>query len=42
MVSKKSIYGLGRWGTWEHMNSDIATVKAIEMATLFSEGRLGE
>ena len=39
---KKSIYGLGRWGTWEHMNSDIATVKAIEMATLFNEGKFDE
>ena len=29
---KNKIYGLGRWGAWEHMNSDIATVKAIELA----------
>ena len=32
---RKSIYGLGRWGTWEHMNSDIATVEAIKMAEIF-------
>ena len=27
------IIGLGRWGEWEHMNSDVAVSKAIEMAT---------
>jgi len=30
--SKKSIYGLGRWGEWEQMNSDIAVVKGLELA----------
>ncbi len=30
--SNKQIFGLGRWGEWEHMNSDIAVTKAIEMA----------
>ncbi|MBT5399060.1 NAD(P)-binding protein [bacterium] len=32
---EKKVYALGRWGTWEHMNSDVATVKAIELAKLF-------
>ena len=31
-ADKKSIAGLGRWGTWEHMNSDIAVRQAIEMS----------
>ena len=25
----KSIRGLGRWGTWEHMNSDVAVDQAL-------------
>jgi len=29
---KKSIYGLGRWGEWEHYNSDIVIEKAFEMS----------
>ena len=27
-----SILGLGRWGEWEHMNSDVAMQKAINLA----------
>ncbi|MSM40059.1 MAG: NAD(P)-binding protein [Geobacter sp.] len=27
-----NIVGLGRWGTWEHMNSDVAVANAIEVA----------
>ncbi len=27
-----NIYGLGRWGKWEHMNSDIAVAEAIAIA----------
>lgn len=30
--SKNSIFGLGRWGEWEHMNSDVAVVKGIDLA----------
>lgn len=26
------IIGLGRWGRWEHMNSDVAVAEALEMA----------
>ncbi|MDP1622349.1 MAG: NAD(P)-binding protein [Bacteroidales bacterium] len=27
-----NVYGLGRWGTWEHINSDIAVKQGIELA----------
>jgi len=26
------IAGLGRWGRWEHMNSDVAVAEALQMA----------
>jgi protoporphyrinogen oxidase len=26
------IFGLGRWGRWEHMNSDVAVAEALQMA----------
>jgi protoporphyrinogen oxidase len=29
--SKKGVYGLGRWGEWEHMNSDIAVQKGLDL-----------
>lgn len=29
---EKKIIGLGRWGLWEHMNSDIAVNEAIQLA----------
>jgi protoporphyrinogen oxidase len=28
---KRNIYGLGRWGEWEHMNSDVAVERAISL-----------
>lgn len=28
-----NVFGLGRWGTWEHINSDFAVDRAIELAT---------
>ena len=28
----QKIFGLGRWGTWEHMNSDVAVAGAIQAA----------
>lgn len=31
-----SIIGLGRWGRWEHMNSDIAVAEALQMASELS------
>ena len=33
--SCNNIYGLGRWGKWEHMNSDVATSEAIDLASHF-------
>ncbi len=30
----RSIIGLGRWGEWEHMNSDIAMEKALNLAKM--------
>jgi UDP-galactopyranose mutase len=29
---KKNIIGLGRWGRWEHMNSDVAVWEALKLA----------
>lgn len=34
--SKKSIYGLGRWGEWEHMNSDVAVERGLALADSFT------
>ncbi len=28
----KNIYGLGRWGEWQHYNSDVVVAKAMELA----------
>ena len=37
---KKGIIGLGRWGRWEHMNSDVAVDEALQMASeLIKAGR---
>lgn len=33
-----NIVGLGRWGTWEHMNSDVAVANAIEVARSLLSG----
>lgn len=30
---ENGIIGLGRWGRWEHMNSDIAVAEALQMAS---------
>ncbi len=32
------IIGLGRWGCWEHMNSDVAVAEALEMADRLKAG----
>ena len=37
-AKRNSIIGLGRWGTWEHMNSDVAVSHAIAEATNLTEG----
>jgi protoporphyrinogen oxidase len=33
------VTGAGRWGTWEHMNSDVAVAEALHLATNLGEGR---
>ncbi len=35
-----SIIGVGRWGTWEHMNSDVAVDQALQLADKLCEGAL--
>jgi len=30
-VETKGVYGLGRWGTWEHLNSDVTVENAISL-----------
>lgn len=37
-AKKHSIVGLGRWGTWEHMNSDVAVDQALHLAHKLSKG----
>jgi protoporphyrinogen oxidase len=34
----QGIHGLGRWGKWEHMNSDVAVDEALQMARLLTCG----
>lgn len=33
----KGVYGLGRWGEWEHYNSDVVVDLAMQLATCFSD-----
>lgn len=33
--AKKKVYGLGRWGEWQHYNSDVVVEKAMELADKF-------
>lgn len=36
----KNVYGLGRWGEWEYMNSDVAVAHALDLAgELLSSGQ---
>ncbi len=37
-AGQHQITGLGRWGTWEHMNSDVAVAQAIEAAERAVQG----
>ncbi len=32
LLKKKNIIGLGRWGEWQHHNSDVVVEKAMELA----------
>lgn len=36
-ASGHGIIGLGRWGRWEHMNSDVAVAEALQMAAELSK-----
>ena len=31
-TSSKEVYGLGRWGQWQHFNSDVVMQRAIDLA----------
>lgn len=31
-ASSKDVYGLGRWGEWQHYNSDVVVARAMDMA----------
>lgn len=31
----KHVLGLGRWGEWEHYNSDLTVLKGMELADKF-------
>ncbi len=32
---KKSVFGLGRWGEWQHYNADLVIKKAMDLADFF-------
>ena len=31
-AKEKGVIGLGRWGEWQHYNSDVVVEKALELA----------
>ena len=31
-AKEKQVYGLGRWGEWEHYNSDVTVDLALKLA----------
>lgn len=35
-AKKQGVYGLGRWGEWEHYNSDVTVGRALKLAESFS------
>ena len=35
-TSSKGIIGLGRWGEWQHYNSDVVVARAMELADKLS------
>lgn len=37
-MSKHCIYGLGRWGEWEHYNSDVVVERAVDLANKLLKG----
>lgn len=36
-AASKSITGIGRWGKWEHMNSDVAVAEALGLASTMDQ-----
>lgn len=36
-MKEKNIYGLGRWGEWQHFNSDVVVARAIDLADSFTK-----
>lgn len=36
-MKKKNIYGLGRWGEWQHFNSDVVVDRALTLADELTE-----
>lgn len=39
MMAARRVYGLGRWGEWAHMNSDVVIERGMALATSLLEGR---
>jgi UDP-galactopyranose mutase len=37
-TQKHNIFGLGRWGEWEHYNSDVVIERGIHLAEQFTGG----
>lgn len=35
----KGVIGLGRWGRWEHMNSDVAVAESLQMAKILLDDK---
>ena len=35
-TSSRGVYGLGRWGEWQHYNSDVVVARAMELADKLS------
>jgi hypothetical protein len=40
-MRQRNVYGLGRWGEWEHLNSDVVVDHGIKLAQkLVKEGSI--
>ena len=39
-LASNRVFGLGRWGEWQHYNSDLVVDLALKMAKKLLEGRL--
>ena len=36
-AKSKQVYGLGRWGEWQHYNSDVVVSRALDLADKLCE-----